>query len=273
MKPIISIIIPCYNSATTLEATLESVFTQDFQNWEAIIVNDGSSDATEEIALKWIDKDIRFKYYAKENEGLGKARNYGITRARAEFILPLDSDNQLMKDFSNDAVAVFKMKADVGVVYGDADYFGEVTGLWKVPQYNFLKMLDNNYIDACAIFKKELWEKVGGYDTNMPFQGNEDWEFWLALGTLDVQFYHLDKVTFRYFVSSKSMIRSYTCEMHMANNDYIIRKYSGYLKKRYIEFEKKEREFLAKLKSEKFVIDLFCCTFFGFSVFGIYKKH
>ena len=93
MSTKISIIIPCYNSEATLEDTLKSVADQDYQDWEVVIVNDGSLDATEEIALKWVDEDNRFIYFKKENEGLGKARNYGIERAKGIYILPLDSDN------------------------------------------------------------------------------------------------------------------------------------------------------------------------------------
>jgi glycosyltransferase involved in cell wall biosynthesis len=276
MSPIISIIIPCFNSEATLETTLESVLNQNFQDWEAIIINDGSIDSTEKIALKWVNQDDRFKYFAKQNEGLGKARNYGITRSKGIFILPLDSDNQVIEDFVQDAINVFEKNNEVGVVYGHAEYFGEKNGLWEVPQYDFKKILADNFIDACAIYRKKLWEEVGGYDENMPFQGNEDWEFWLALGALNVKFHHLNKTTFKYFVSKNSMIRSFTDIMHKSNNNYILKKYNEFYQKHYAEvyliYEKRERDYSENLKSEKFVIDLFCNTFFGFSIFGLYKK-
>ena len=225
MNPILSIIIPCYNAESTLAATLESVISQDFQDWEALIINDGSTDSTEDIALRWIEKDKRFRYYAKQNEGLGKTRNYGIERAQGVYILPLDSDNLLMKDFIQEAIAVFEKNPEIGVVYGDAEYFGEKTGLWKVDDYNLNKMLVHNYIDACAIYRKKLWEKADGYDEKMPYQGHEDWEFWIAFGILNVKFYHLKKVTFKYFVAKDSMIRSFTHEMVLLNQDYIVKKY------------------------------------------------
>jgi glycosyltransferase involved in cell wall biosynthesis len=272
----LSIIIPCYNAAATLETTLESVINQNFQDWEAIIVNDGSTDTTEEIALKWVKKDQRFKYYAKENEGLGKTRNYGIDRSSGLFILPLDSDNQLMKDFAEDATGIFEKNCEVGVVYGDAEWFGGKKGLWKIEQYDLKKILADNYIDACAIFRKKVWIEVGGYDEDMPHQGNEDWDFWIALGVLNVKFHHLNKITFKYFVSRNSMIRSFTDTMGQFNSDYIFEKYSKqyqkYYKEVYLLHEKKERNYCENLKSEKFVIDIFCTTFFRFSIFGLYKK-
>ena len=275
MKPILSIIIPCYNSEKTLKGTLDSILEQNFDDWEAIIVNDGSIDTTENIALNFVNKDDRFKYYTKQNEGLGKTRNYGIGRAKGKYILPLDSDNQLKENFAQDAIDVFEKDHEIGVVYGDAEYFGEKTGPWEVDDFKLEKILVQNYIDACAIYKKKIWEEVGGYDENMPYQGHEDWDFWIALGTINVKFHHLNKTTFKYFVSKHSMIRSFTDIMDQLNDDYIFKKYNKLYQKNYklhyLMYKKKERVFCENLKSEKFVIDLFCSTFFGFSIFGLYK--
>lgn len=271
MNSIISIIIPCYNSQATLEATLESVIKQDFQEWEAIIVNDGSTDSTEEIALKWVQEDKRFKYYAKQNEGLGKTRNFGINKASGIYILPLDSDNLLEKDFIKNALQIFQNNPNIGVVHGYAEYFGERQGLWKIEDFNLQQMQVHNYIDACAIYKKELWEKVGGYDEKMPFQGHEDWDFWLALGNINAIFHNLHTVTFKYFVSNGSMIRSFTDDMVLLNQDYIVKKYSRLYHSSFctevLKSRNTEAYFLNKLKSRKFVMNLFTKTFFGFTVF------
>lgn len=271
MNTKISIVIPCYNSEVTLEATLESVLNQDLQEWEAIIVNDGSTDATEEIALKWARKDKRFKYFSKKNEGLGKTRNFAIKEAEGIYILPLDSDNLVEKYFTNDALKVFENNPDVGVVYGNAEYFGEREGIWIVDEYKFEKMLVHNYIDACAIYKKEIWEKVDGYEEQMPHQGHEDWAFWVAFGVLKVKFFHLGKVTFKYYVSNTSMIRSFTNEMVEANQDYIVKKYS---KQYHLEYcnamslaQSIEDKYESKLNSRKFIINLFAKKFFRFKVF------
>ena len=269
MNPVISIIIPCYNSESTLEATLESVLNQDFQDWEAIIVNDGSKDLTDEIAQKWVKKDNRFQYYSKQNEGLGKTRNFGINKAKGTYILPLDSDNLVEKDFVKNALQVFNTNTNIGVVHGYAEYFGERKGLWKVEDFNLKEILVRNYIDACAIYKKELWEKVGGYDENMPHQGHEDWEFWIALSNQNVVFYNLHKISFKYFVSNTSMIRSFTNDMILANEDYVVKKYSKLYYHSYCqEFDHPNKMDKKILRSKKFVIDLFFKTFFGFRIFG-----
>ncbi|WP_281238869.1 glycosyltransferase family 2 protein [Flavobacterium praedii] len=273
MHPILSIIIPCYNSEATLESTLESVLNQDFQEWEAIIVNDGSIDLTEEIALKWANRDKRFKYFSKQNEGLGKTRNFGILKAKGKYILPLDSDNLVANDFAKEAIAILENNNEIGVVHGDAEYFGEKSGLWKVDEFEMSKMLIGNYIDACAIYRKKNWVDVGGYDENMPYQGHEDWGFWIALGVLNVEFYHLNKITFKYRVTRNSMIHSFTEKMLELNNEYVIKKYSKLyqlqLKAIYHDMKSKEKSFNIKLRSEKFVLKLFLNTLLRCQIFRI----
>ncbi|MFV8358229.1 glycosyltransferase family 2 protein, partial [Flavobacterium sp. XS1P32] len=90
-NPQVSIIVPCFNQAQYLSEALKSVLEQTYENWECIIVNDGSPDDTKQIAQKWVEKDSRFKYIFKENGGLSSARNEGINYAKGTFILPLDA--------------------------------------------------------------------------------------------------------------------------------------------------------------------------------------
>ena len=200
-----------------------------------------------------------------------KTRNYGIDRAKGIYILPLDADNQLYKDFTAAAIYVFENDVNIGVVHGDAEYFGEKTGIWKIGEYDFDKILINNYIDACAMYRRELWTQVGGYDVNMPFQGHEDWELWLAFGTLNVRFYHLGKTTFKYFVFSNSMIRSFTDDMLQSNQDYIAKKYSKQYYTSYVskccELEQESKNFKLLTKNKKFLINSLMVAMFGIKFF------
>lgn len=251
MIPKLSVIIPCYNSEKTLENTLVSVLNQTYQDWEALIINDGSTDGTETIASAWVNRDQRFKYFSKSNEGLGKARNFGIDKAVGEYILPLDSDNLAETEFASKAIKIFEDKIEIGVVHGHAEYFGEKTGIWTIDEFNLEKVLISNYIDACAIYKKELWSRVGGYDEKMPYQGHEDWEFWIALGVQNIKFYHLNKVTFKYFVSGNSMINSFNNEMLLLNQDYIMQKYSRLFHTHYSNIFYKNELFYSELIKNK----------------------
>lgn len=226
MYPVLSIIIPCYKTEGTLRETLSSVLSQSYQNWEAIIINDGSPDDLENIALEFVDSDQRFKYLKKNNGGLATARNLGVKVSRGEYILPLDSDNLIRPDFTKKALEVFQQKKNIGVVYSDANFFGSKTGLWEVGEFSKYKLLDENYIDACAVIKKSLFDKVGGYDENLPYQGHEDWELWLKVLSTNFSFYYLREIGFDYRVSKDSMINRFSEEMMVKNIKYIKFKHS-----------------------------------------------
>lgn len=225
MNPVLSIIIPCYNSAQTAEETFQSILDQHYDDWEALIVNDGSPDNIEEIALKWVEKDKRFKYFKKENGGLGTARNYGIKKANGKYILPLDSDNKIGKEYAKLAIDILEQDNSIGVVYGNPIYFGDKTGDWIVGDFNLVKMASTNYIDACAIIRKEVFNTLGVYDTHMPYQGVEDWELWIRVTKSKFNFHYLNQSTFYYRVTSNSMIRSFEPKMTEAVMAYLYTKH------------------------------------------------
>lgn len=266
MTPIISIIIPCYKTEKTLSETLQSVLDQDFIEWEALIINDGSPDHVEAIAEEWVQKDTRFKYFKKHNGGLGSARNYGISKAQGEFILPLDSDNKIRPDFVKNALKVFLTHDEVGVLYGDAMRFGEDNSLWNVGEFEIYKMLEHNYIDACAIIRKSVFDLVGGYDVNMPYQGHEDWDFWLSVITTPFQFYYLKDITFDYRVTSSSMIRSFNSEMLNENIEFIRKKHYKLYVESFLELSKFKRD------HEKDLLPIFTTKKLLFVVWSRIKK-
>ena len=90
--PLISVIIPVYRVEDVLDRCLQSVASQDYKNFEAILVDDGSPDCCGEICDRWAKKDQRFKAFHKENGGLSDARNYGIEHSTGEYFSFLDSD-------------------------------------------------------------------------------------------------------------------------------------------------------------------------------------
>src|SRR5690606_42082602 len=105
----------------------------------------------------------------------------------------------------------------------------------KVGYFELERMLIKNYIDACAIFKKSVWELNLGYDVNFPFQGNEDWAFWLGASVNGFKFHYLDVISFNYRYSRTSMINSFNNEMFEANRLYVKKKYADL----YYQFFKK----------------------------------
>lgn len=192
---VVSIIVPCYNQAQYLDECLQSVLDQTYQNWECIIVNDGSTDNTEEIAQKWIEKDDRFQYYKKENGGVASARNFGIQKAKGKWILPLDGDDKIAEKYLELASEKFSDKPDL--IYCKAEFFGNVNSTFNMHPYNYKELLLDNRIFCSAFFEKGKWEKAGGYDSNLVY-GYEDWEFWINILNEESVVIQLDYTGFFY---------------------------------------------------------------------------
>lgn len=175
---LISIIVPCYNQALYLEECLQSVLHQTYENWECIIINDGSSDNTEEIAKNWLEKDSRFSYIFQKNQGVAAARNLGIETAKGSWILPLDADDKIGSEYLERAEK--EMNSSIALIYAIGEYFGGKTGVTDGEKYSYKELLRENCIFNSAFFQKKDWEKIGGYDPKMT-DGLEDWEFWINL--------------------------------------------------------------------------------------------
>lgn len=194
-RALITVVVPCYNQAGFLNETLETVQAQTYNKWECIIVNDGSTDSTKEVALKWLEKDTRFKYIEKENGGLSSARNTGIKISRGEYILPLDADDKIHINLLKEVCEVFK-KHNADVVHYNTEFFGVKSGLYKLPEYSYKTLLMQNCFIACTPFKKSGFEKINGYDENL--KSFEDWDFWIRLLNKDSKVVKIEKTLYYY---------------------------------------------------------------------------
>lgn len=277
-KQIVSIIVPCYNQAQFLDMCLQSVLDQSFTDWECIIVNDGSPDNTEEIVQVWLDKDSRYKYLSKENGGLSSARNLGITHASGEFILPLDADDYIAGEYVAKAMQAFQEDATLKIVYCKAQKFGSSNEPWILPDFSQYNLSRKNMIFCSAFFRKKDWETVGGYDLNMIY-GWEDWEFWIAILKNGGNVKCLESIGFYYRTKPESMLTQVKQEQGEYLLDYLSVKHADFFVKHYGSFNKMEQkveqntqDYENKLKSEKFAVDVFCSTLFGFTIFGKYRK-
>jgi glycosyltransferase involved in cell wall biosynthesis len=202
----VSIVIPCYNQGALLREALASVEQVRNANLlEVIVVDDGSSERETLTILRHLEA-AGYRVVPQPNRGLGAARNAGIRLANGEYILPLDSDNRVRDIYLNEGISILKENPSVQVVYADAQYFGERDGRWEVPEFDLLSLIRTNFIDACALFRKSLWEELRGYDEHMPWMGWEDWDFWLRVASHGGTFTHLPQVGFEYRVRTDSMI-------------------------------------------------------------------
>lgn len=177
--PTVSVIIPCYNQGEYLDEAVDSILAQTYQDFEIIIVNDGSTEAkTQEILESYNRPQTQVIHI--ENQGVAAARNLGIKAARGKYILPLDADDKIGTTYLEEGVKRLEADDNLGIVYCEAEFFGEKVGKWQLLEYKFPDILLNNQIFCSALFRKSDWEKVGGYKSEMVY-GWEDYEFWLSL--------------------------------------------------------------------------------------------
>ena len=197
----VSVIMPCYNDGKYVEEAVESVFAQTYKNIELIVIDDGSDEQeTIDILNRLGDRIVLLKTNHLRPAG---ARNYGITRATGKYILPVDSDDKIDSTYVAKAVEILEKNQNIGVVYCEADLFGEKSGKWDLPSYSFDKMLLDNVVFVTALFYREDWEKVGGFNTHM-LAGMEDYDFWLAILALGKEIYQIPEILFHYRIKPVS---------------------------------------------------------------------
>jgi glycosyltransferase involved in cell wall biosynthesis len=201
----VSIVIPCYNHGPMLREALASVEQVRNANLlEVIVVDDGSSEVETRNILDELEHEGH-RVLRQPNRGASAARNTGIRLAKGEFILPLDSDNRLRDVYLKEGVSLLTDNPNIGVIYTDAECFGERNAQWHVQEFDLLSLIRWNFIDVCALYRKRLWDEVGGYDEQMPSMGLEDWDFWLRLAARGSTFVHLPKIGFDYRVRRNSL--------------------------------------------------------------------
>ncbi|MFB2833547.1 glycosyltransferase [Floridanema evergladense] len=202
----VSVVIPCYNQGEFILEAISSVETCQDAVYEIIIVNDGSTEPLTKKVLQYL-KDNGYWVIDQSNQGLARARNKGISKARGRYILPLDSDNKIRPEYITKSIEILDRFPEVGVVYGDVQLFDQRKNIVIVPDFDINRLAMGNYIDACAVLRKQVWLDCGGYDDKIPDKlGYEDWDLWLGAATQGWKFYHIPEVMFDYRVREDSMV-------------------------------------------------------------------
>ena len=212
--PIVSIIIPCYNQANYLSETLDSVVNQTYQDWECIIINDGSSDNTEDIAKKYCANDSRFFYIYQDNHGVVAARNNAISQSHGKYILPLDGDDIIHNRYLEVAVKVIERDPKLKLVCCECEYIGEKKGRINLPKYSLETLCEQNCFVCTSLFRRIDFDRIGGYNDNMKL-GLEDWDFWLSLLESGGKVYRIPEVMFYYRKMQASRNNSYASSIEL----------------------------------------------------------
>ena len=203
-----SVIIPLYNGARFIEATLDSVLAQTYKNYEVILVNDGSPDNVEEVVQRYISKhsDIRSIYIKQENRGLGAARNTGIREATGDVIAILDQDDIWYSDKLERIVEMYKRNTAIDIICHSQNIrsSGRITRVFRpepIKDDTYRQMLfanrfaDNIFSTSAVVFKKAIIDKIGSFSqdrTNMHFV--EDYDLWLRMAQAGYGFYSSDEI-------------------------------------------------------------------------------
>ena len=215
----VSVIMPCYNDGQYIEEALYSLRAQTYLNWELIVIDDGSDEPETLRVLEQLEEMPYVRLLHTNHVRPAGARNAGIRAARGTYILPLDADDTIEPTYMEKAVRILYENPSVGVVYCRADLFGEQSGPWYLPDYSLRAMLQDNIVFVTSMFRREDWERVGGFNTNM-HAGMEDYDFWLSILELDREVVQIPEVLFHYRIKPKSRTTGFQDSVEQIKETY-----------------------------------------------------
>jgi glycosyltransferase involved in cell wall biosynthesis len=177
-KPLVSVILPAYNSEEYLSRSISSILNQTYKNLELIVINDGSTDRTEEVVEKYAETETRIVYCSQENTGPSSARNTGIERSVGEYIAYQDSDDYSYPTRLERQVEFLEGNPTVAMVYtGVLQRLqnGRIERLKPIP-FDRLRILHENFV-ACGsvMHRNEVFDKVGYWNEKI------DWDLWIRI--------------------------------------------------------------------------------------------
>ncbi|MBU0472740.1 MAG: glycosyltransferase [Bacteroidetes bacterium] len=205
-SPLISVVIPSYNQAEYLKEALDSLFAQTYNNWEAVIINDGSKDHTKEVMESYAKKDSRIRPFSKENGGITSALNAGLEKSKGEFFCWLSSDDLFYPQKLELQVNAFKDLDDsYALVYGSFDILQHETNTIDVqpfqnpliPGCEFPEAMKFDFIDGCTIMiRMNVMKEVNGFNPSIIH--SQDMELWVRLASYGYKFHIVpQKLTIR----------------------------------------------------------------------------
>lgn len=209
--PAVSVIVPAYGVSRYIGEALDSVLAQTFDDYEIIVVNDGSPD-TEELERVLEPYRRRIIYLKQENRGLSGARNTGIRAARAPLIALLDGDDTWEREFLSAMLDELRRDPSVGVLYSDATYFGDTPEAGRtfmelhpsVGEITFARLVSQECnVISSVVARRELLLRVGLFDESL--RSSEDFDLWLRIVKAGERIAYLRRPLMRYRRHSASL--------------------------------------------------------------------
>lgn len=225
--PRVTVLIPCCNLGAYLNDAVESVLAQTYQDFEILIVDDGSTDPD---TVRLLNDYVRPKttVYRTPNRKLAAARNFLVQRARGEYLCALDADDKLHPEYLEKTTAALDQDRSLGFVSTRLQTFGADTRVWPDDtRCDLVTLLCDDPVHCAALVRRSAVLAVGGYDERMPHQGNEDWDLWISLVEAGYPGIILDDILFFYRRRPGSMCDECTSgAVHINAIEYLTRKHA-----------------------------------------------
>lgn len=220
-SPLLSVIIPTYNHARFLPQAVKSVFDQTYQNFEIIVVDDGSTDNTRETAQNY-SKDCRFRYIYQENRGLAASRNTGLRTVQGEYVAFLDADDVFLPRKLEIQLDWFETHPSCGMVFSGFYFMNDQGELIRahepwldVPTLEVKDLLFGNPTSVHAVLVKKQWlDRVGGFDETL--RRIEDWDIWLRVVHAGCKVEWVKEIVCGYRLSPGQMTKDATAQKHVS---------------------------------------------------------
>lgn len=200
-RPLVSVITPAFQASASIGRTIRSVRQQQFAEWEMIVVDDGSTDGTSEVALAAAGGDPRVMVIRQANAGTGAARNSGLSKAQGQYLIFLDADDEIIHDYMDRQIAYMEANPQVAIV-GCNVLMRDVDkdSLWTGPEVvehslSVEELLVDNTISVMALVRREAVEAIGG----MRSVYAEDYDLWIRLLLAGYKHLHQPRVLGIYY--------------------------------------------------------------------------
>lgn len=228
-KGLLSVVIPYYNMGSYVDETIQSILQSEYPDKEIIIVNDGSNDQMSLQKLKEYKSNKSIKIINKSNKGLGDTRNVGAEHAAGEFLAFLDADDKVAPSYYSSAIKALQAYSNIDFIACWTQYFEGSDKCWPAFLPEPPIILYHNTVNSSAlVYKRQSFIQYGKNDTQMPFQGLEDYDSVISILSDGGHGVVLPEVLFFYRVRSDSMIRSISKTKKLLLYQYISHKHKDF---------------------------------------------
>ncbi|MBD2139542.1 glycosyltransferase [Anabaena sp. FACHB-1237] len=204
-KPLVSVIIPCFNYGQYVEEAIDSILNQTLQDFEIIVVDGGSTDNSTVTILKSLQKPKTRIYYREGRHLVGDNRNFGIEKAQGKYICCLDADDKIKPTYLEKALFLLEVYA-YDIVSTSVQCFGNSIKTWNIVTHPTLEeIVKGNQVSTVAVFSQQMWKKANGYHDYGIGKDyiSEDWDLWVRMMALGARVINISEPLMLYRIHGR----------------------------------------------------------------------